>query len=90
MESPRSIFGATLPAPAPDELAGLLRASAYLRRAGTAAASHLLAAATVSPRDIALCDLRDSLHAAASLCDGMADLFAEDAERPSRGGSLNG
>ena len=42
MNSPRSIFGVSLPAPAPHELIGLLYASSYLRRVGTVAATQLL------------------------------------------------
>jgi hypothetical protein len=80
MNSPRSIFGVSLPAPAPHELIGLLYASSYLRRVGTVAATQLLGPVAASPRDIALGDLRDSLNAAASLCDGMADLFATETE----------
>jgi len=78
MTSTRPVFGVALPAPTPHELIGLMRASAYLRRAGTAAASHLLASPTLRPDDIVLGDLRDSLQAAASLCDGMAELFVAE------------
>ncbi|HEX5499279.1 MAG TPA: hypothetical protein VFX03_08635 [Thermomicrobiales bacterium] len=80
MNASRSVFGVTLPAPAPHELLGLLHASAYLRRAGTAAATSLLVPAAMGPLDIALGDLRDSLNAAACLCDGMADLFATEGD----------
>jgi hypothetical protein len=90
MNSSRSVYGMSLPAPAPHELLGLLHASAYLRRAGAAAATCLLTPAATRPLDIALGDLRDSLNAAASLCDGMADLFATDADEWTIGRSDSG
>lgn len=80
MNSPCSLFGVALPAPAPHELIGLLYASSYLRRAGTVAATQMLGPVAANRSDIVLGDLRDSLIAAASLCDGMADLFATEAD----------
>ena len=57
--------------PDPLEAAALARASAYLARAGTQAASLLLAA----PAQAALlAALRDELLSGAAICDSMLDL----------------
>ena len=69
-----------LPFALPDaaDAAALARAGAYLARAGTQAASQLLAA----PADAALLmAVRDEFLASAALCEGLLDL-ATDAEAP--------
>ncbi len=73
----------TLPFAPPDpaEAAALAHAAAYLARAGTQAASRLLAA----PADAALLGaLRDELLAGAALCDGLLDLLPDASSVPIR------
>ena len=62
------------PPPTPAEVAALANAACYLKRAGTGAASRLLAG-WMAPDQIALLEaLRDQFLAGAALCDGLLDL----------------
>ncbi|MDP9473039.1 MAG: hypothetical protein M3Q71_20645 [Chloroflexota bacterium] len=69
-----------LPFMPPDaaEAVALARAAAYLSRAGTQAASHLLAASAEAALLVAV---RDELLAGAALCDGLLDLVASPETR---------
>lgn len=58
--------------PGPTEIEALRRASAYLRRAGNEVESRSLL--PTGPPEADLRALRESLRAAASLCDGMAEM----------------
>jgi hypothetical protein len=65
-------------APSADDAASLRAAAAYLRRAGTRAATDLLdhpRAADDAPLRQAM---RDNLLAAADLCDGLVELHRDD------------
>ena len=68
-----------VPAPTPAEAEALALAAAYLHRAGTQAATVLLAQWS-RPDVAALFEaLRDQLLAGAALCDGLLDLSADRA-----------
>ena len=72
-----STFPYGLIPPDPGEAEALARVAAYLARAGTAAASRLLAGWSDPGEAALLEDLRDSLLAGAALCDGILDLVGE-------------
>jgi hypothetical protein len=59
--------------PTPVETDALARTAAYLSRAGTAVASHLLGADTVTGNAALAAALRDQLLAGAALCHGLLE-----------------
>jgi hypothetical protein len=59
--------------PTPAEADALARAAAYLGRAGTAVASHLLGADAAAGDAALAAALRDQLLAGAALCHGLLD-----------------
>jgi hypothetical protein len=66
--------------PTPVEADALARTAAYLSRAGTAVASHLLGADDTAGEAALAAALRDQLLAGAALCDGL--LEAGDGRTP--------
>lgn len=62
--------------PQREEVAALVSVAAYLHRAGTVAATQLLAQPTTAEAPL-LTALRDQLLAGAALCDGLLDLIDE-------------
>jgi hypothetical protein len=65
-------------APSADDAASLRAAAAYLRRAGTRAATDLLDQARAAEDGPLRQAIRDNLLSAADLCEGLIELHRDD------------